>query len=640
MGKSTEAEKRAAKKYAQTVDKAGVVLPKGTKAKIMGIGEAGVSQYVNRLVEKDLKCRHRDIIKYARERIQKDIDTCKTVEEWHDAYHSLLGDFREEVLGEADFEGYIESTLGEKALSFFLKNVTIPRFTQETVRYLEAIDDFFEMPNVDTDEAFASLGKSDEKLQEVIDQMSSPEFIASEEYKYLSHFYAAAVVRSEQIEAGIVSFLGQEAFERLVSQGSYDKDNLYYAAMASTKNKARQSRFFVDWLAGRGIFAPDPPDDEHALEAEGWILPSNPPSSACSVRLLLADGAERPGLYLPPSSLGRPRKEQWLSGHGDYSALVIGYKPAEIKAKKAPVVDNAVANAWREVMAMVPNLPEDEAAAKVSVGESIGKDLLDAVMGAFGISYPPARKDYMRIGDTVAAAQKIVYIIGSTGICRTWKVARMARELLDDNGFPVDDAVRFAMTALVNSRILEYGEVGGNTLVRLTKKGIVHFTDMFKDVPFKPSILSKRTLAHELNIASCESTLLNKGYHIPHDHERDLPECKISSLSDIYAEKNGVEFVVECSNFAGIQKTDEAEVFREMFGRFDILTKNGWPIFVVMCGIGDGTKDAWSRNASEFFEQKGLRDNVFLTTSDALEVMLNKDPDALLKKFPKLRCGR
>ena len=52
MSKSTEAEKRAAKKYAQTVDKAGVVLPKGTKEKIVGMGEAGVSQYINRLVEK------------------------------------------------------------------------------------------------------------------------------------------------------------------------------------------------------------------------------------------------------------------------------------------------------------------------------------------------------------------------------------------------------------------------------------------------------------------------------------------------------------------------------------------------------------------------------------------------------------
>ena len=624
MGKTSEAAKRASRKYAKTVDKAGVVLPKGTKEKIVGMGEAGVSQYINRLVEKDLKGRHRDIVKYARERIQKDIDRCKTVEEWHESYHSLLGDFTDEVLGEADFEGYIESTLGEKALALFLKNVTIPMFTKDTIRRLEAVDDFFDSREISwagNDWAGTDQTMSGE-TREQVKKINSPEFMAEEDYKYLAHLYATAVVRSEQLEAGIVGFLGQEAFDRLVAQGSYEKDNLYYAAMASTKNKARQSRLFVDWLAGRGIFAPDPPDAENGIEAEGWTLPSDPPKAMVPVTLLLADGAERTGVYVPKAKNGKP---QWLSGQIDYSAIVIGYKLLSFDAEEGKEENSIVEDAWKEVMATTPNLPADEKAARDVVGENIGKDMLDAVVDVLKVGFPPPREKLMTVGDVICAAGEIVRVMGSTGICRVWKIARMARDLSNTVEIMAEDAVRFAMTALINSKIVEYGEFKG-VVARLTKKGIVHYDDLFGELGFTPSVLDTGDLGHEADVASIESTLLHNKYDILNEYKRDLPGRE-KSLVDIYATKNGKEFAVECLAFRKIG--NEKEKLEDLFRRLKAIEDKGLPSFVVM--FGKNTKDVWERYAPTLLKQNDL--HFRLLTFDGLHDGLEKDQDCLLKQI-------
>ncbi len=581
MPKSTEAEKRAAKKYAETVDHAGVILPKGTKDKIRSIGEDGISQYINRLVEKDLKIRHRNVVEGARKRIRKDIESCKTVEDWHKAFTALRQDFEDEVRGEADFEQYIKDTLGEQALAFFLKNVTIPAFTEDTLRHLSAMDDFFEgrdawLSPVD--------GCEDEFVLNFIEKQNKPENMAEEDYMYLSHLYSAAVVRDEQLEAGIVNFLGEEAFERLVSQGDYEKDKLYQAAMASTTNKAKQNKYLLDWLTSRGIFAPDAPTEEEGLESEGWELPTNPPEKVQPVVMLLADGAARMGCYTPPQYTRKNKRPMWGSGRFDYSSLIIGWKPlVPVKKTKEEAHNELTEEAWSEVLANMKDLPEDEEEARKVAADNIARNVVHAALNVLGLSFPPRQENLDKLSKLAVNADQIVLVMGDTGFCRVDRILRMAQEeFVSIDGMTFEEISKAALEVCIDSELVEYDEQSEESLVRLTSKGIVHWDDFSREKPpFHPSILTDETIAKELAAVAAEKVLEKYGANFPYDHERDLPSSDEESLADIYAEKNGKQFCVECVDLINVEPSRRNEILIDTFERLKTLAQFEYDVYFV-----------------------------------------------------------
>ncbi len=512
QSKSTDAQKRAAKKYAQKVDHISLIAPKGTKQKIGDMGEK-VSSYVNTLVEKDLKSRHKDVLKGVRKRIQKDLKSCNTVKEWHDAFSRLRKDFEDEVYGERDFEEYIAKVLGKEAVEKFAKNITVPPFDDDVLKHMSAMDDFFEeRDNCEWLDADAVP----ENARNLIDAWNSPEFCAMEDYKYLSHLHASAVLRCEQMEAAITDLLGEEAFTRLVSQGSYKKDNLYYAAMASTKNKNKQSKFFIDWLAGRGIFAPDEESSniEEDFTNEGWKSPSQPPESTMTVEMLLADGAVRIGLYIPEEE---GHKEFWMSANRDYKRLVIGWQPLEFQ-KERDFNDFAL-EAYAKVLENMPdkNTIEGEPNWEDIVAGRIEERVVAIILAINGATHlPPKDETSKDMKETLEAARMIATVMAETGACRQGKIWRAVSERVSISNEP--KARETAWTACQRAGIIT-NLIGG--LVVLTPSGIV-FSG--KDAPV-PSVLfvdgldDEATANNQRQMEICENLFLASGIAEPMDSD-------------------------------------------------------------------------------------------------------------------------
>lgn len=315
MSKTPEYTRKAVKKYSEKFDQTSLLLPKGTKEVVKKLGSLegkSLNGYVCDLISQDMKKRRKEIMSIVIERIQKDLDTCKTLEDWSKAYNRLLEDFRDTVNGERKFEAYISEVLGAEALQKFVSDIREPLYPEKTVRLMEARADFgFENADSSNDEA-VQIPKDEEYIW------------CRAYYSYLSHLFLAATSRCNKIEENITRVLGREAFERLVSQGSYEKDKLWTTIANTLPDGAEKSSLFVQYMTNTGMFEGQKEVKPLTLGEEWKEVKEGLPEETGMYLVLLQDMSVMPALF-------EKKMKAWVKSHLEWSELVIAWKEMENK---------------------------------------------------------------------------------------------------------------------------------------------------------------------------------------------------------------------------------------------------------------------------------------------------------------------
>lgn len=310
MSKTPDYTRKAVKKYSDKFDQVTLLLPKGTKERIrllQSIPETSVNSYINNLVNQDMRKRRKEIMSMVSDKIRKDIAGCKTLEDWKEAYDKLLENFKDTVNGERSFEDYVAQALGVEALRKFSSNIREPLYSDKEIKLAEARSDF------------GFLGKDMEPDVDEEDKIQS----ARAYYFYLSHMFLAATSRCNKIEENITNVLGSEAFERLASQGHYERDKMWAAISAALPDGAERTKLFLDYMTDSGLFEGREKELEPLTLGDEWTeIKDGLPEKTGFYTVLLHDLSEKGVLYWK-------EKGHWIQGHMEWSPLIFAWKEGQ-----------------------------------------------------------------------------------------------------------------------------------------------------------------------------------------------------------------------------------------------------------------------------------------------------------------------
>ena len=336
--KTTDAQRKASRKYAEKFDQVSVLLPKGAKEKIKSLsGKDSITDFISESVERGLKNMRSQSFSFAKDRMTEALrkadafgkgdteDKKKAIAFLEEEYRKVISDIENAVNGERAFEEYIEKVLGKDAVEKFAEKTGAKLFTAQEVKNLQAVLDF----------GFTNMDKEDDvEWKEISDDKGNPIpydydsaidwlFDASrDDYLYASHVLLTAYTRSDDMEKAVTDLLGEEAYDRLVSQGSYWKERLYQLLRNHTTSEKKRQMYFLQYLTETGIFA----DEEVILKDTEWNPKEKEPEPFSAVTALLSNGLQKNLVFMAGKKI-----KAWRSLTRDWSDMVVAWKERKTK---------------------------------------------------------------------------------------------------------------------------------------------------------------------------------------------------------------------------------------------------------------------------------------------------------------------